>query len=128
MAGLEIRDERRRQRCRLTQSGCVAQLRAVWNNHTDHFPMRATEVLDYSTTICSRCGDRERLIVRTRNGVVSRCYVCGDEASWVTAVRTPAPTVTALAVAATATSSTELRGETSAVRRSGEPAAVQPRR
>jgi hypothetical protein len=57
--------------------------------------MSATEALDYSTTVCSRCGDRERLIVRTRSSVVSRCYVCGDEASWVTAVRAPAPTGTA---------------------------------
>ena len=90
----------------LTQSCCVAQRRAVRNNHMDHFPMRATEELDYSTTICCRCGDRERLIVKTRNGVVSRCYVCGDAATWVTAARATAPTGTVRAQTAAATSST----------------------
>ena len=116
------------QRFPLTQSGCDPQLRPVRNNHMDHFPMRATEVLDYSTTICSRCGDRERLIVKTHTGVVSRCYVCGDAASWVTGVRAAAPVATVLAETAAAMSSTELLGETSPVGRSGQPTAARPRR
>jgi hypothetical protein len=49
--------------------------------------MRMTEELEFSTTTCSRCADKERLIVKTRDGVVSRCYVCGDEASWLKGAR-----------------------------------------
>jgi hypothetical protein len=52
--------------------------------------MRITEELEFSTTICSRCADKERLIVKTRDGVVSRCYVCGDEASWLKGARATA--------------------------------------
>ena len=59
--------------------------------------MRIPEELEFSTTICSRCADKERLIVKTRDGVVSRCYVCGDEASWLRGARA---TATSAAVSA----------------------------
>jgi hypothetical protein len=30
-------------------------------------------------TVCSTCGHHGRLIIATRNEVISRCHVCGDE-------------------------------------------------
>jgi hypothetical protein len=41
--------------------------------------MKPADELQLATTLCARCGHEERLIVRTTDGSVSRCYVCGDE-------------------------------------------------
>jgi hypothetical protein len=35
--------------------------------------------VELATTLCARCGHEGRLIMRSSNGTVSRCYVCGDE-------------------------------------------------
>jgi len=81
----------------VTQFCCEAPVRRGFREHPNDFQMRSIEEFEYSSTICFRCGDKERLIVRTQDGVVSRCYACGDEASWLRGARTPATSAAALA-------------------------------
>ena len=41
--------------------------------------MHSDETLQFRVVRCAKCGDPDRLIVRTARGTVSSCYACGDE-------------------------------------------------